>query len=194
MMGRSFVYGALARGFSWPDEKLLSVFDPAEFESGGPLGEIIGRMAEAAGAAGANRLRSEYMRVFDPRRPPPPMEAECLGLQGTQRSMLLADVMGFYNAFGVTPSNERPDHIACELDFMNLLGVKEAAAIESGHEERTLICAEAREKFLDSHLLKWREPLGGLIRERVISGDSGFYERLADALDAVLLDEGESVE
>ena len=189
LLGVSYVYAALARGFTYPDAEPPTDFSSGLNEIDGALGDALRRMAESARAAGPERLKAAYMRILDPRRPPLAMEAECLGLQGTQRSMLLADVMGFYNAFGVTPSNERPDHIACELDFMNLLGVKEAAAIEANNEENARICADARGKFLESHLLKWRELLVAMIRDRSDGGEDDFYLALADALEAVLLEE-----
>ena len=45
----------------------------------------------------------------------------------------LADIAGFYAAFGMTPgAAEVEDHIAAELEFMSVLALKEAAALAEG--------------------------------------------------------------
>jgi TorA maturation chaperone TorD len=77
------------------------------------------------------------------------------------KSFELADIAGFYRAFGVeiTPGTERPDHIAVELEFMHLLAVKEvvAAGREDGGEHAR-ICRDARATFFRDHLGRWFGP------------------------------------
>ena len=79
------------------------------------------------------------------------------------RTFELADVAGFYRAFGVQVSrgSERPDHITAELEFMPLLAVKEAIAIqEEGDGEHAEVCREAAGAFLQDHLGRWALRLG----------------------------------
>jgi TorA maturation chaperone TorD len=74
------------------------------------------------------------------------------------RTFELADVAGFYRAFGVElrPGTERPDHLGAELEFMQLLAAKEALALgDEGDGERAELCREAARAFLRDHLGRW---------------------------------------
>jgi len=113
------------------------------------------------------------------------------------RTFEIADVAGFYRAFGVevTPGTERPDHITAELDFMHLLAVKESVArSEEGEGEHVAVCCDASRTFLRDHLGRWTqrfaERLGevaadpfyaaaGLLLGRFVSYDA---ERLGAAI------------
>ena len=93
----------------------------------------------------------------------------------------LADVAGFYKAFGVevTPGSERPDHLAVELEFMHLLAVKEAVAEEQGEAEGAAVCREATVSFLGDHLGRWT----GKVRARLEEGSGKLYPLAAAVLD-----------
>ena len=82
-----------------------------------------------------------------------------LGLPHEYRqSQEMADIAGFYRAFGFNLGGkvrERPDHLTAELEFMHVLALKEAYAFENGVAEHLEICAEAQCKFLQEHLGKW---------------------------------------
>lgn len=104
-------------------------------------------------------LQAEHRRVF--------------GLVGSQcyetefglphefrQSQELADLAGFYQAFGFRMGGrvrERPDHIAVELEFMYLLCLKEAYAVEHGTIEQVEIARNAQAAFLKDHLGTWIE-------------------------------------
>ena len=67
----------------------------------------------------------------------------------------LADIAGFYTAFGVTVSKERPDHLVAELEFMSILLLSDADARSDGNVERSEIAADAARAFLRDHLGTW---------------------------------------
>lgn len=97
--------------------------------------------------------RREYLRLFV-RGEAPPYEASP-GALGGPNVQVLADVAGFYRAFGMEARGERPDHLAAELEFLALLCVKEAHALLAGQPDRAQVCAEARANFLRDHLASW---------------------------------------
>jgi len=75
-----------------------------------------------------------------------------------RHSQELADIAGFYNAFGFSIGgavHERPDHLAVELEFLYVLALKEAYAIQKGLPEQVEICVDAQRKFLQDHLGHW---------------------------------------
>lgn len=75
-----------------------------------------------------------------------------------RQSQEMADIAGFYRAFGFHLGGavrERPDHIAVELEFMHGLTLKEAYALETGAADHAEICVEGQQKFLRDHLGRW---------------------------------------
>ncbi len=77
------------------------------------------------------------------------------------RNVEIADIAGFYRAFGVEVGDrsERPDHLAAELEFLQLLAVKEAIArgdVEGdGSHENVDVCLNATRAFLVDHVAQW---------------------------------------
>jgi DMSO reductase family type II enzyme chaperone len=75
-----------------------------------------------------------------------------------RHSQELADIAGFYNAFGFSIGgtvHERPDHLSVELEFLYILSLKEAYAIQKGMSEQAEICIDAQRKFLHDHIGHW---------------------------------------
>jgi TorA maturation chaperone TorD len=72
------------------------------------------------------------------------------------KGALLADIGGFYAAFGMAPgAAEVEDHIAAELEFMSVLALKEAAALAEGLTGGLEITRAAAVAFLGDHLGQW---------------------------------------
>ncbi|MBW2245445.1 MAG: molecular chaperone TorD family protein [Deltaproteobacteria bacterium] len=117
---------------------------------------------------GVEKLRRGHQRAFDESSGTrcAPTEMDQLGgapqLELT-RTFEMADVAGFYKAFGVEAREgaERGDHIVTELEFMNLLAVKQAIALQDeGEGEHSEVCRNASRAFLRDHLGRWAPRLG----------------------------------
>ena len=100
----------------------------------------------------------------------PPHETEYIGSKFSfQRSNALADVSGFYRAFGLTTSamqRERPDHIVQELELLAFLICHELNAGEQnqpGWQQRAEICHDAQVRFLGDHLAWWAPAFAKLL-------------------------------
>lgn len=89
----------------------------------------------------------------------PPYEGEYDTSDIFQKSQAMADIAGFYWAFGLelSPSfQERPDHISAELEFLHYLTRKEALALQLGHgRDKADLCLDAQKRFLESHCGRW---------------------------------------
>ena len=69
----------------------------------------------------------------------------------------LADILGFYNAFGIQPDMpERGDHISMQTEFLSFLLLKMALAIEKGEDITNLqTCEKAFHSFWNEHFSNW---------------------------------------
>lgn len=127
-------------------------------------------------------LETAYRQLFgltavSPQCPPCEIEYEA-NTDLAYRSQRLADVAGFYNAFGLrvsVRSGERLDHITVEAEFLYLLLAKEAAALEQGNQEGAEICRDARQKFFREHV-GWWLPAFARVLSRV--APPGYYQEL----------------
>lgn len=133
-------------------------------------------------------LAAEYQRVFGFCAGVfPPFESEFFpNKEPFFRAQQMADVAGFYGAFGLRPirsEGERVDHIALELEFMALLLAKRRLA---GSEEERAVCESASANFFRDHLGWWAPAFARGLQER---GDPGFYASVGRTLSAFLMDE-----
>lgn len=131
---------------------------------GGPDAADWNRLV-AALSAPPEALREQHDQIFGLIAPKecPPYETEYYPTAETfARSQQLADVAGFYRAFGLEPSRtapERVDHLALELEFLAFLLMKRrlahAAADDPRSAEHAEICDAAARDFLRDHLAWW---------------------------------------
>jgi TorA maturation chaperone TorD len=116
--------------------------------------------------APVEELRDDYNRVFGLVIPKecPPYETEYLpSSEPFFRSQELADIAGFFRAFGVEPASafpERPDYLAIELEFLAFLLMKKRLALGSAEwnpdaQEQAEVCAEAERDFVRDHFAWW---------------------------------------
>ena len=117
----------------------------------------------------------------------PPHETEyCRSTLTFYRAHQLADIAGFYRAFGLEPSREEPerqDHISVELEFMARLIEKELFAVEANEPEKAAVCREAQQKFLETHLAWWAPAFAELLGR---GSPGGPYAALSAALAAFI--------
>ncbi|MBZ0129576.1 MAG: molecular chaperone TorD family protein [Rhodobacteraceae bacterium] len=101
-----------------------------------------------------------------------------------EKSQTLADVVGFYRAFGLALAegvHDRPDHIAFELEFMEFLSLKQALAEGQDHgAERVAFCAKAQRLFLESHLGFWAFSFAHRLQQRPAPGPFAVWADLMD--------------
>jgi TorA maturation chaperone TorD len=151
-----------------------------------PLLAALGRPRE--------ELAAEYDRVFGlvPSRECQPYETEYHATtEPFFRAQQLADVAGFYRAFGLLPSRgspERPDHLTLELEFMAFLLLKKrlatvAAGADNGADDRARVCADAETTFFRDHLAWWVPSFATALRRRA---GGGFYAALGQVLAALM--------
>ncbi len=113
-----------------------------------------------------------------------------------QQSQVMADISGFFRAFGLQVSGtalERIDHVAVELEFLQVLAAKEAYAGSQGDEEHARIVREGEMAFMADHLGRWAPTFARRLRQRSPDGAYGLWARLLDAFleaDARHLDVG----
>ncbi len=73
-----------------------------------------------------------------------------------QRARILSDIMGFYQAFGIEPNKERPDALACELEFVHYLIHKrmrlDDGTVPDPTGDKLSVCREAERGFFAEHL------------------------------------------
>lgn len=72
----------------------------------------------------------------------------------------LSELVAYYQAFAFSPAtDEPPDHVAVECDFLAYLRVKEAYALARGETQQAAVAADAAEHFQQDHLATLAQPL-----------------------------------
>ncbi|MEK6643511.1 MAG: molecular chaperone TorD family protein [Planctomycetota bacterium] len=113
----------------------------------------------------------------------PPYELEYRDSEVFQQSQTLADIVGYYRAFGFdmsTTVHERADHVAAEWEYLAILALKEWKAASQGDAE---CCIMAQKDFFAEHVSVWMPAF--LSRIRRFDPDS-FYSRVAVLAESVL--------
>lgn len=125
----------------------------------------------------------EMRRVFGYNLSPdcPPYETQYGKSEIFRQSQQLADLAGYYRAFGVdmAEGNRRPDSLAVELEFTALLCVKEARALACGEQGSAVICRSARARFLREHLGRWTPGFFTAVR---LKAEGSYYASLTRTL------------
>lgn len=159
--GARFILGAALTSYPAPDF-LARVRALSEAAEASELSALIAAL-EREGAVDA--LRGDYIDLFDRQEGHVPLyETEYGRARAVGKGHALADLAGFYRAFGVSVGGmedegqltELPDHVAVELEFLGYLLLKEAELERRGDRDGAEIVRDAERKYLGEHL-------GGLV-------------------------------
>ncbi|MGQ0662055.1 MAG: TorD/DmsD family molecular chaperone [Pseudomonadota bacterium] len=168
VLARAAVLRALALGFAYPApghgaRVRRALADLKEISGAGRMSWRVNAALLTARRAWRDAaepaLEGHYVRLFLG-NPACPLNETAYG-DGRRiagRAAELADIAGFYEAFGLRLSAtdpDLPDHLATELEFLSLLLVKLAYAGCSGWTQRRRASARAAAFFLDDHLGRW---------------------------------------
>ena len=194
-VARGITYELLARSFAYPDAAAVAVAaEMAELALAAETPQYIRDLAECVLEADAAGLRADYNGVFTMVTSPdcPSFESAYVCTDGGQQASVMADVSGFYEAFGLElGAHVRPDEITVELEFVGFLCRKEAFAIEHLGAPRTRQARRAQRVFVRDHLGRWGGTLGRDVGAR--ARPQSFYARLAVAIASWIEDERETL-
>ncbi len=194
MVGLIYIYKILSLGLAYPDKKNWAMIDKHIMAIENLLeGELSTRVAGFKRDLFKNQqrideIKADYLSLFDIGRKVSPYETEYMAEKVSRKPFELADIAGFYAAFGFdvnedTRNKEALDHISIELEFMAILSWKEEYAREMKQDENLMIVQDARMKFFKEHFAKW----GFFYCQQVCSlSESGFFKGLAAILQFVL--------
>jgi len=189
---RSAIYKLLAKSFCYPTREALKYFQSPKYLETlslcSSLDTCTSELKEGAEALHQlivswperevqEKLEYEYNRLFAHLGSAqcPPYETEYGFDNVFQKTAAMADIAGFYSAYGLEVSDtntERVDFISTELEFMSYLTVHEAYAREHDNNEQLEICLDTQRKFIRDHLGRWMTIFVELLRN---STDNAFY-------------------
>jgi DMSO reductase family type II enzyme chaperone len=191
-LARSALYALLARAFRYPTPGTAAALAAAA--PAGVLARDVEAAVEAVAAAAAATddaaLAEAHVAVFGhvTLADCPLYETACGVTDPFQQAQGLADLAGFYRAFGVTvapEAGERADHLAVELEFMHYLAYREAYARTHHGADAVDGLREAQSRFLEAHLARWAPVVARAVAARA----DGVLAAAAVTLERVLADE-----
>ncbi len=154
------------------------------------LSETFRHLQKGLQGADAETLAKGYRSIFGGATVAmdcPPYEMYFSGSHIWQQTQDLADISGFYKAYGLEVSDEgvasRWDHIAVELEFLHFLTYKLAYAIENHGEKEQEACLYAKKKFLHAHIGRWIKAFSTAVWKK---SPEDFYRQAAKLANSVV--------
>jgi TorA maturation chaperone TorD len=173
-LARGAVYRLLGGAFAYPTPPRLAEVAAAAATAAGrdehapAVRASLAELAHASAAADPDTVATEYVFLFDRQVRCPPYEGAWGVPQLAGKGAALADIAGFYRAFGLQPASvqhETEDHLVAELEFMSALAIKEAWALAEQDEEHAAITRQAQTAFVTDHLGRWAEAFADAVAE-----------------------------
>jgi DMSO reductase family type II enzyme chaperone len=196
-LARSAAHGLLAQAFRYPGAGHWSLLADGERWKAWPeilnrerpqVGDALRRLRDHVLSPDAERsfsiesTQAAFSRLFGHavKGACPTYELEYGAGEVFQRVARLADLNGFYSAFGLVLKNdahERADHVSVEFEFMSVMAAKEAYAEQRDEREGLETVRTAAGRFLEEHLGGW---LPSLARRVSDTDPGGFYGTLGE--------------
>ena len=172
------LYRTIALGFSYPEPASINSVRQAT----GDLVRALGRGALTPVLAPALRaslrvwrattaqsLAAEHSRLFLGAGIVPLREGGYGdGMRFAGQPVDIADLNGFYLAFGFAPppsAPNPPDHLGTELEYVSLLHLKKAFALQRGRLSQAKLVEHAMARFLQDHLGRWVAAVEASLRD-----------------------------
>jgi TorA maturation chaperone TorD len=180
-LARAGDYELFAHCFAYPDGERVAALREVAGEVLNTNGWLPAmRLAAVAREIDRANLEPVYVSLVTFSGSPdcPAYETAYFSSDAQQQTLRMADVAGFYRAFGVdaTSGGFRPDELPVELEFMAYLCRKEAHAVEHKGAPRVAQVRRAQRVFLEDHLGRWASVFG----ERIADGaPAGHFYALA---------------
>lgn len=131
----------------------------------------------------------EYNRLFLVKPLTPPYETTYIKRPGQSEGILAAEISGLYGQAGLVVSpetNELPDHIAIELEFMSFLCEKELKAAQEDDDNGVNAARQEQQNFISQHLALWFPKFA---KKALEEGNDTFYKSIIEATFAFLRSE-----
>ena len=195
-LARSAMYKLLAKSFLHPCQETFDFIQSPQYEE--CLAEYLSSHEVSEDLQSAIRslhatesiwrstqtrehLEKEYTRLFAHLGSAkcPPYETEYGHDNVFQKTEAMADIAGFYNAYGLdvsTVNADRVDFLSMELEFMSYLSLHEAYALEHEEKDHLAICVDTQQKFLRDHLARWVTIFSQILAKSTVNP---FYRQLA---------------
>lgn len=210
---RSQIYRLLSLAFLYPKEEFFNLLTKGSFikelkdyfsyilvnntkevtkEMGDNAIEIITTFEELLSSEFSNRdlsyLEDKFIKVFGHtvHKDYPPQGSHYGSGHMFQSSQHLADLAGYYSAFGVEHAGKKLeglDHISLELEFMYVLTFKEGYAFENDGSDKVDICVNAQKKFMKNEIGSWGSLFAKLLETKQ---PDEFYRKLGGLLKVFL--------
>ncbi|OGR87125.1 MAG: hypothetical protein A3J74_05195 [Elusimicrobia bacterium RIFCSPHIGHO2_02_FULL_57_9] len=182
---RAIALRLVSAGFAYPDVAWRSRFDALLCAARGSRAVAAGglnKLEKALKATPSAELESQHFRLFGP-APVCPLE---LAFHATKdpygQAKKVADLAGFYKAFGVE-SGERADGLPAVLEFLAYLEIKRVHAELNGWSEQRDIVVDAATKLRKEIVFK---AFGVMARKLHAAGAPQFYLQLASLCRSLL--------
>lgn len=197
ILARANLYGLAALAFTYPEDRVVgdlhdgasALAETLDSASIGPETTEQGlAFVEAVATTPPPAMRRNYNELFVGRKQCRLDESE-YDESIFNRYQRIADIAGFYRAFGfelAAESHQRADFVGTELEFMHVVLLKHAYAIEQGWDDQAEVCREASGKFLAEHLEWWIPAMCEKLRG---ASSCAFYQSLSDFLESFIQSE-----
>lgn len=196
---KAYLYRFLSLAFSYPDERVWmrlgdGVADLEHAARNLDLGYNLDSFT-AILKDGQRRildLQGEYNRLFATSLHAPSWETAYELDKTSRRVAELADIEGFYRAFGLQLCAPlEPDSLVAELEFMAVLLQKQAYLSQTNDEQGVATCRDAYGKFFSDHLGRWIDAFLARLMEAT---EEDYYRRLGSLLECFISLERQTAE